>query len=247
MEATPHFPGLYIGFLLKHFYLQVEISPRLTACVDGEAVCPALLQAPWSRRIYSNHLCLFFLLAPSVELLLSIQIASVTSWGSLHVPCKQHRERILPCVCYPGTGHRESGGCLSHVPEAFRGFGSFLPTLSQLCFFHKHKHRIHTVTLVVLLKFYFEFEKCCLKTCIQLEHHLDGTGQRDSSASKKSLREKKKKIIIQILMCNYSVKQQNPISASFFAALCFGPGDILFPGGLRESVPGQAREARHGG
>lgn len=48
-------------------------------------------------------------------------------------------------------------------------------------------------------------------------------------------------------MCNYSVKQQNPISASFFAALRFGPGDILFPGGLRESVPGQAREARRGG
>lgn len=125
MEATPHFPGLYIGFLLKHFDLQVEISPGLTACVDGEAVCPALLQAPWSRRIYSDHLCLFFLLAPSVELLLSIQIASVTSWGSLHVPCKEHRERILPRVCYLGTGHRESGGCLSHVPEAFRGFGSF--------------------------------------------------------------------------------------------------------------------------
>lgn len=130
-----------------------------------------------------------FLLAPSVELLLSIQIASVTSWGSLHVPCKEHKERILPRVCYLGTSHQQSGASLSHVPEAFRGFGSFSPTLSQLCFFHKH--RIHTVTLVVLLKFYFEFEKCCLKTCIQLEHHLDGTGQRDSSASKKSLREKK--------------------------------------------------------
>lgn len=169
-----------------------------------------------------------FLLAPSVELLLSIQIASVTSWGSLHVPCKDHRGRILHHVCYLGPSHRESGGCLSHVPEAFREFGSFSPTLSQLCFFHKP--RICSVTLVVvLLNFYFEFEKCCLKTCIQLEHHLDGTGQRDLSASKKKTLRKK---IIQILMCNYSVKQQNPEAQPASLQLCvLALGRSFFQGG----------------
>lgn len=48
-------------------------------------------------------------------------------------------------------------------------------------------------------------------------------------------------------MCNYSVKQQNPGSASFLAALCFGPREIRLPGELREPVPGRARGARHGG
>jgi len=51
----------------------------------------------------------------------------------------------------------------------------------------------------------------------------------------------------QILMCNYSVKQQNPGSANFLAALCFGPREVCLLGELRESVPGRARGVRHGG
>lgn len=48
-------------------------------------------------------------------------------------------------------------------------------------------------------------------------------------------------------MCNYSVKQQDPSLANTFAALCRGPGEILLSGGLRKSVPEQARGVRHGG
>lgn len=47
-------------------------------------------------------------------------------------------------------------------------------------------------------------------------------------------------------MCNYSVKQQNPGSASFLAALCSGPKEIHLPGEFRESVPGWAGGVRHG-
>lgn len=47
-------------------------------------------------------------------------------------------------------------------------------------------------------------------------------------------------------MCNYSVKQQNPDSASILAALCFGPKEIYLPGEFRESVPGWTGGARHG-
>lgn len=54
------FPGLCMGFLLKHPDIQVETSPRTSACVGGGTFCPALLQAPWSRRIYSADLCLLF-------------------------------------------------------------------------------------------------------------------------------------------------------------------------------------------
>lgn len=48
-------------------------------------------------------------------------------------------------------------------------------------------------------------------------------------------------------MCDYSVKQQNPSSVNFLAALCFGLREIRLPGEFRESVPGQARGVRHGG
>lgn len=53
-------PGACMGFLLKHPDIQVETSPRTRACVDGGAFCPALLQAPHSRRIYGARLCLLF-------------------------------------------------------------------------------------------------------------------------------------------------------------------------------------------
>lgn len=55
--------------------------------VDSGAFCPALLQAPWSRRIYGSRLCLLSLLAAFVELLLSTQVTCVTSWGTGLSPC----------------------------------------------------------------------------------------------------------------------------------------------------------------
>lgn len=140
----------------------------------------------------------------------AITCACFSFWLPLWSSCSAYRSLLSPpgalsmcrarstengscpvCATWAPATESQVGVCLMYL-RPLGDLALFLPTLSQLCFFHKHKHRIHTVTLVVLLKFYFEFEKCCLKTCIQLEHHLDGTGQRDSSASKKSLREKKK-------------------------------------------------------
>lgn len=93
-----------------------------------------------------------FLLAPSVELLLSMQITSVTSWGtSLFPHALQGVERpdTDPCVPPGPWPPRVTSVCLLWVPEALRGFGSSSPTLSQLCFFHRH--RIHSVTVFVVV------------------------------------------------------------------------------------------------
>lgn len=93
-----------------------------------------------------------FLLAPSAELLLSMQITSVTFWGTRLSPCAlQGVEGPDPDPWVPPGPRppRVRFVCLLWIPEAFRGFGSFSPMLSQLCFFHRHK--IHSVTFVVVV------------------------------------------------------------------------------------------------
>lgn len=196
-----------------------------------------------------------FLLAPSVELLLSMQITSATSRGTNLSP------RPLQGVQGPGSDPwvppsslppRVKSVCLLWIHEAFRGSGSFSPTLLQLCFFHSTEF-----TQLLLLFFFFLVDTVFLvqvwKVLSEDSYPVGAPSGWDGPERLSCLQEKKNHNQItaektfQILMCNYSVKQQNTSSASFLEALCFGPREICLPEELRESVPGWAGGVGPGG
>lgn len=120
------------------------------------------------------------LLAPLAELLLSTQVTSVTSWGTGPSPCAvQGVEGPDPNPGVPPGSwpHRVRSVGLSWVPEAIRWSGSFFSTLLQ---------PQSSLSSICCCWGFSSILKYFLKIQIQLEHHLDGTGQRDSAASKKS-------------------------------------------------------------
>lgn len=104
--------------------------------------------------------------------------------ASLHVLCKEWRGPIPTLGCHLGPGHTQSGLWVSHgVP-----WGDWV---IWLIFFHPLTALFlsqpqNSLSCIYCCWGFSSILKCFLKIQIQLEHHLDGTGQRDSAASKKS-------------------------------------------------------------
>lgn len=130
--------------------------------------------------------------------------------------------------------------CLLWILEAFKALGSFLlPSHSHISFRGAEFTQLHFLLL------FFGFLVLVSKVLSEDLHPVGAPSGWDRTERLSCLWKKPWKTV-QTLMCNYSVKQQNPGSASSLAALCFGPKEIHLPGEFRESVPGWARGARHG-